>query len=215
MTATRHDNSRYNLSSSIYAEEARVRRFRHLQVLGVAALAAGFIAAGCGKKAPVAAPAPAPPVVQEAPPPAPPAPAPPAAVPEPPRVPTEDEVFASKSLEALNQEQPLAHVAFAYDSYALSDEARAALDRNAAWLRRWPSTRVTVEGHADSRGTNEYNLALGDRRAVAVRDYLVSLGIAADRVAAITRGEEQPFCHEETESCWAQNRRGYFVITAK
>ena len=98
---------------------------------------------------------------------------------------------------------------------SLSDAARASLDANAAWLRRWPSTKVTIEGHADSRGTNEYNLALGDRRAAAARDYLVSLGISADRLAAISKGEEQPFCGEETEACWAQNRRGYFVITAK
>ena len=193
-----------------------MRGFRQLQVFGVAALAAGFVAAGCAKKTPVPAPAPPPPVVQEAPPPAPPpAPAPPAVAPEPPRVPTEDEIFESKTLEALNQEQPLAHVAYEFDSYALTDAARAALDANAAWLRRWSSTRVTIEGHADSRGTNEYNLALGDRRAASARDYLVSLGIAADRIAAVSKGEEQPFCREETESCWAQNRRGYFVITAK
>lgn len=193
-----------------------MRGSRQLQVFGAAALAAGMIAGGCAKKTPVPAPAPPPPVVQEAPPPAPPpAPAPPAVAPEPPRVPTEDEIFASKTLEALNQEQPLAHVAYDYDSYALTDAARAALDSNAAWLRRWSSTRVTIEGHADSRGTNEYNLALGDRRAAAARDYLVSLGIAADRIAAISKGEEQPFCGEEAESCWAQNRRGYFVITGK
>lgn len=161
------------------------------------------------------APAPPPPVVQPAPPPPPQPAPPPAPVPEPPRLPTEDEVFASKTLDALNAEQPLTHVSFDYDSYQLSDEARAALDRNAAWLRRWPSTKITIEGHADSRGTNEYNLALGDRRAAAAREYLVSLGIAADRIAAISKGEEQPFCREETESCWKQNRRGYFIITAK
>ena len=74
---------------------------------------------------------------------------------------------------------------------------------------------MVVEGHADSRGTNEYNLALTDRRASVVRDYLVSLGITADRVVAVAKGEEQPFCREETEACWAQNRVGYFVFTAK
>ncbi len=128
---------------------------------------------------------------------------------------TEDEVFASKTLEALNAEQLLTHVAYDYDSYSLSDDARAALDRNAAWMRRWASTKVVIEGHADSRGTNEYNLALGDRRAAAARDYLISLGIAADRLSSISKGEEQPFCRDETDSCWAENRRGYFVITAK
>jgi peptidoglycan-associated lipoprotein len=185
-------------------------------MFGLAVLAAGVVAAGCAKKVPPPVQQPAPPVVQPAPPPAPtPQPAPPATAPVPPAVPTEDEIFASKSLEALNAEQPLGHVAFDLDSYSLSDAARAVLDANAAWLRRWPSTKIRIEGHADSRGTNEYNLALGDRRAAAARDYLVSLGIGADRLSAVSKGEEQPFCGDETEACWAQNRRGYFVITAK
>jgi peptidoglycan-associated lipoprotein len=183
----------------------------------LAVLVAGAAAAGCAKKVPPPAPQPPPPVVQPAPQPAP-APQPPPPAPQPPpapRVPTEDEIFASKSLQQINDERPLDHVLFELDSYTLSDAARASLDKNAAWLRRWPSTKVTVEGHADSRGTNEYNLALGDRRAAAARDYLVSLGIAADRIAAISKGEESPFCREETEACWAQNRRGFFVVTAK
>jgi peptidoglycan-associated lipoprotein len=71
-----------------------------------------------------------------------------------------------------------------------------------------------IEGHADSRGTSEYNLALGERRAAAVRDYLVSLGVSADRVSTVSKGKEQPFCKEETETCWAQNRVGYFLFTA-
>lgn len=193
-----------------------MRGFRQVQLFGLAVLAAGVVAAGCAKKVPAPVPQPAPPVVQPAPPPPPaPQPAPPPAPAPVAPVPTEDEIFASKSLDALNAEQPLAHVAYDLDSYALSEAARAALDSNAAWLRRWTSTKITIEGHADSRGTNEYNLALGDRRAAAARDYLVSLGIAADRIAAISKGEEQPFCGEETEACWAQNRRGYFVITAK
>ena len=72
-----------------------------------------------------------------------------------------------------------------------------------------------VEGHADSRGTNEYNLALAERRAGAVRDYLVGLGIAADRITIVGKGEEAPFCTEESDSCWQQNRRGHFLFTAK
>ena len=188
---------------------------RVVRIAGFVVMAAGFTAAGCAKKAPVPAPAPPPPVEQPAPPPPPPPTPAPAPVPVPPPVLTEDEIFANKSLEALNAEQPLAHVSYAFDGYSLSDEARAALDANAAWLRRWPSTRVTIEGHADSRGTNEYNLALGDRRAAAARDYLVSLGIDGARLLTVSKGEEQPFCTEETESCWALNRRGYFVITAK
>ncbi len=89
------------------------------------------------------------------------------------------------------------------------------LAKDADWMKRWSSTRVTIEGHADSRGTSEYNLALGERRASAARDYLVSLGIDTGRISLLSKGKEQPFCTEETESCWAQNRRGHFIITAK
>jgi peptidoglycan-associated lipoprotein len=92
---------------------------------------------------------------------------------------------------------------------------RAILQANAEWLRRWPSTRVTIEGHCDSRGTSEYNLALGERRANAVREYLVSLGVAADRLVVVSKGEETPVCFEEHEGCWQQNRRGHPIITAK
>jgi peptidoglycan-associated lipoprotein len=119
------------------------------------------------------------------------------------------------SLDQLNAQQPLANVLFDYDSADLSDTARASLQKNGAWMQRWTSTRVTVEGHADARGTSEYNLALGERRAGTVRDYLVSLGIDAARITTVSLGEERPLCAEETEACWAQNRRGQFVITAK
>ena len=97
----------------------------------------------------------------------------------------------------------------------LSDQARASLDKNSQYLRKWTSTKINVEGHADSRGTNEYNLSLGERRATAVRDYLVSLGVAVARINIVSLGEEQPVCREEAESCWTQNRRGHFVFTAK
>jgi len=95
------------------------------------------------------------------------------------------------------------------------DDQRTSLQKNADYLRRWPSVRVTLEGHADSRGTNEYNLALGERRGNAVKDYLVGLGIAAERMVVISKGEEEPLCREETEGCFARNRRGHFIITAK
>jgi peptidoglycan-associated lipoprotein len=119
------------------------------------------------------------------------------------------------SLAELNAQRPLADVFFEYDRAELSETARASLQKNADWMRRWTSTVVTVEGHADSRGTSEYNLALGDRRASAVRDYMTSLGIAAARINVVSIGEEQPTCTEETEACWIQNRRGHFVVTAK
>jgi peptidoglycan-associated lipoprotein len=82
-------------------------------------------------------------------------------------------------------------------------------------MKRWASTRVTIEGHADERGSAEYNLALGERRAASVRDYLASLGIGADRISIVTKGKESPFCTESNENCWQQNRRGHFIITAK
>jgi peptidoglycan-associated lipoprotein len=124
-------------------------------------------------------------------------------------------VFARKTLAELNAEKPLEDVYFDYDKAELKADARASLAKNAEWLRRWVSTRVLVEGHCDARGTNEYNLALGEKRAAAVRDYLAGLGIAADRVQTVTKGEESPFCVEETDACFAQNRRGHFIVSAK
>ena len=139
-------------------------------------------------------------------------PAPPTPQPVPP---TEEEVFRSKTLEQLNAEKPLTDAFFGLDSTELNDAARTALQKNVEWMKRWATTKVMVEGHADSRGTNEYNLALGERRADAVRDYIVSLGLATDRVTIVSKGEEQPFCPEDNEACWQQNRRGHFIITAK
>jgi len=180
-------------------------------------LVAVFVVA-CGKKVPPPPPppppeppaAPAPP-----PPPPPPPPAPKPAPPPPPRALTEEELFAQKTLDQLNAEKPLADVNFDYDQATVRDSDRAILQKNADWMRRWTSTRVSVEGHADSRGTNEYNLALGQRRANAIRDYMASLGIAADRLVVVSRGEESPLCSDETEGCWARNRRGSFIIVAK
>jgi peptidoglycan-associated lipoprotein len=106
-------------------------------------------------------------------------------------------------------------VFFALDSAQLGDDARPILQKDVEWMKRWTSTKIMIEGHADSRGSAEYNLALGERRAAAVRDYLASLGIGADRVQIVSKGKETPFCTEENEACWQQNRRGHFVITAK
>jgi peptidoglycan-associated lipoprotein len=119
------------------------------------------------------------------------------------------------SLAELNASEPLGPVFFDYDQAEIRPDARLALQRNADWLRRWTSTRITVEGHCDERGTNEYNLSLGEERASAVRDYLVELGIEADRIATVSRGEESPFCTDSEESCWSQNRRGHFMVSAK
>jgi peptidoglycan-associated lipoprotein len=96
----------------------------------------------------------------------------------------------------------------------VTDEDRGTLQRQSAWLQKYPSVRVTVEGHCDERGTREYNLALGARRANAVKEYLVSLGVSSGRVETISYGKERPMCTESDESCYAQNRRGVTTITS-
>jgi peptidoglycan-associated lipoprotein len=128
---------------------------------------------------------------------------------------TEEEIFARKSLEELNAEMPLGDVLFDYDESTIRADARPILQKNADWLRRWTSTRISVEGHCDARGTNEYNLALGERRANALKEYLVGLGVGADRIIAVSKGEETPLCTEESEACFQRNRRGHHLITAK
>lgn len=188
----------------------------HVRLMALMVLCAPLVLANCGKRVqPVAAAVPPPPVVEEAPPP----PPPPAPEPEPPSAPaaalTEEEIFARKTLDELNAERPLGDALFDFDQWVIREDARATLQANAEWLRRWTSTRITIEGHCDARGTSEYNLALGERRANAVREYLVSLGVAADRLLLVSKGEEAPVCFEEHEACWQQNRRGHPLITAK
>ena len=194
----------------------RASRYGSLLLSGVLVL----MIVACGKKQPPAPPPPPPPppVQVAAPPPPPPQPAPkpqPQPPQTPPRQPTEAEVFAKMTVEQVNAQKPLDIVFFEYDKADLTDSTRATLQKNAEWMRKWASTRVTVEGHADSRGTSEYNLALGERRAAAVKDYMVSLGIGADRITIVSKGEEEPTCRDEAESCWSQNRRGLFLVTAK
>lgn len=189
---------------------------RSLSYLFICVLLIGLV--DCAKKVPPPAPPPPPPP-PAAPPPPPPPPRPPPPPPPPPapapRPPTEDEIFSRKSLDELNREKPLSEVFFDYDKAEIRDEARATLQRNADFLKRWTSTRVSIDGHCDSRGTNEYNLALGERRATAVKEYLVSLGVAGDRIQQVSKGEESPVCTEDNEACWSRNRRGAFVFTAK
>lgn len=107
---------------------------------------------------------------------------------------------------------PLKEVYFSFDRYDLEVEARETLKVNADWLKRNPIARIEIEGHSDERGTNEYNLALGAKRAQAARDYLVNLGVVTERLSTISYGEEIPVCREQDESCWRQNRRARFVI---
>jgi peptidoglycan-associated lipoprotein len=105
-------------------------------------------------------------------------------------------------------------VHFDYDKYSVRDDDKDLLSRQAAWLQKYPQVRVTVEGHCDERGTREYNLALGARRANAVKEYLVSLGVSSARVDTISYGKERPICTESDESCYSQNRRGVTTITS-
>jgi peptidoglycan-associated lipoprotein len=104
-------------------------------------------------------------------------------------------------------------VHFAYNEYAVQSADQATLQKQAAWLARYPQVRVTVEGHADERGTREYNLALGARRANAVKEYLTGQGVSAARVETVSYGKERPICTESNEDCYAQNRRGVTTIT--
>lgn len=103
-------------------------------------------------------------------------------------------------------------VFFAYDQSDISSEARGTLDRQAAWLKQYPSVSITVEGHADERGTREYNLALGERRANSIRSYLQSQGVDASRIQTISYGKERPAVPEANPAGWAQNRRGVTVV---
>jgi peptidoglycan-associated lipoprotein len=100
---------------------------------------------------------------------------------------------------------------FDYDKADLRADARAALTKTADFLKSYPQIKVRIEGHCDERGSTEYNLGLGDRRANAVKQFLASLGITADRMESVSFGKEKPFCTESNEACWSQNRRGHFV----
>jgi peptidoglycan-associated lipoprotein len=120
---------------------------------------------------------------------------------EQPKGPTDDELFMREVRDAY----------FDLDKADIRPDARAALSKTADFLKNYPRFKVAIEGHCDERGSTEYNLGLGDRRATAVKQYLVSLGVAADRISTVSYGKEKPFCMESNEACWQQNRRGHFV----
>ena len=121
----------------------------------------------------------------------------------------------SEDLATLNRRGYLKDAFFDYDKAELRPDARQSLSADAVWLKNYPTARILVEGHCDERGTDEYNLALGDRRASAVREYLAALGVGPSRVQTVSYGKERPFCNQETETCWQENRRGHMLITAK
>ena len=187
----------------------------------VATLLVVLVTACTARSSPVTPPAPpapdpepsASPAVPPTPAPPPPAPRPPAPIVPPDPIPLD--TFESRSLDDLNRESPLQIVFFDYDSAELQEAARAALRVNADLLNSSISWVVTIEGHCDERGTAEYNLGLGERRAFAARNYLLELGIAAQRVRTVSYGKEFPFDPAHDERAWAQNRRAHFVITAQ
>jgi peptidoglycan-associated lipoprotein len=174
-------------------------------------------AIACHKKAPpVARPAPPPATTTST------APSPPPAPPEPVREPTgvppepvRDDAIASASLDDLNRNSPLKPVFYELDSSDVGPVGQKVLDENAMLMKRYTSWAVTIEGHCDERGTAEYNLSLGERRAVAARAYLIAQGISADRLRTVSYGKEFPFDPGHDESAFAKNRRAHFVITAK
>jgi peptidoglycan-associated lipoprotein len=192
---------------------------RTKQVAVVVMLLGALVATGCGRKSP-ATPKPLPPKpgATTQPPAVTPAPPPPQrvddALPVPPQ-PLSDDAVANRSLDELNRDSPLKPVFFALDSADLDDSGRAAASANADTLKKYSSWIVTIEGHCDERGTAEYNLALGERRATVVKTYLTSLGVSPERVRTVSYGKEFPFNPGHTEEAWAQNRRGHFVITSR
>jgi peptidoglycan-associated lipoprotein len=170
-------------------------------------------AGACAKKAP--------PVPRVSPPPPAPAdpnakpPAPPTPVEEPRPVPPEpmaEDPIASRDIGDINKNSPFQPVFFAFDSFDVDGPAQQALNANAEIMKKYPTWVVTIEGHTDERGTAEYNLALGERRAKSTMNYLVSQGVQASRITIISYGEERPACSQKTEECWAQNRRAHLLV---
>ena len=174
--------------------------------------------AGCKKPAPPIA-RPTPPPVATPPPDTNRPPAPPTPVSEPRPVPPEpvaaEDPISGRDIGDINKNSPFQPVFFALDSSEVDSKGQQALNTNAELMKKYPTWVITVEGHADERGTAEYNLALGERRAMAARTYLVSLGISGDRLRTVSYGKEFPFDPGHDEAAWAKNRRAQFVLTSK
>ena len=173
-----------------------------LSSMTLVALILTFLFVGCAKEEP-------PPPTTEAPPrpAAPPPPPPPPPAPTPPPGPS---ISQQAFQEFQNQD-----INFDFDQYDLRTDARTILDRKASFLNQNSSVRVQIEGHTDERGTNEYNLALGERRANAAKQYLTTAGVSAARLSTISYGEERPLDPGRNEAAWARNRRAHFVITGQ
>jgi len=191
---------------------------RSLPALTLALVAALALSACKSSQGPVARITPPPPTgsTPMTRPPAPPEPIvepPPVTVPPEPTVESSD--LSSRSLDEINKLAPLVPVFFEFDSAEMSADGQTALQKNAETLKKNATWVVSIEGHCDERGTAEYNLALGERRALAARAYLVSLGIQPDRLRTVSYGKEFPFDPGHSEGSWAKNRRAHFVVTAK
>ena len=132
----------------------------------------------------------------------------------------EDKLYTAKKegdiaseTEKITAEEAIARdVLFDFDQYDIRPDARPILDSVAAWMNGHKGTSITIEGHCDERGTNEYNLALGEKRAKAAREYLSLLGVSSGRISLMTYGEERPVCTQSSEECWQKNRRAHFVL---
>jgi len=125
----------------------------------------------------------------------------------------EMELAKKRKVEAEAKEFEKRDIHFDFDKYNLKPEARAILKELGHFLLEHPEYKLTIEGHCDERGTNEYNLALGEKRAHAAKEYLVAMGVSADRITTISYGEERPLCFEHNEGCWWRNRRDHFLLT--
>jgi peptidoglycan-associated lipoprotein len=186
-------------------------------VVFCALVTAAVVVGACHKnKPPVARPLPPPPpssTTGEKP------PAPPEPVPETTPIPPEpsitDDSLAGKDLDVINKNSPFQPVFYALDSSELDQAGQQVLNANAEVLRKYPTWIITIEGHCDERGTAEYNLALGERRALAAKTYLVSLGIPTERLRTVSYGKEFPFDPGHDEAAWSKNRRAHFVVTSK
>jgi peptidoglycan-associated lipoprotein len=183
-------------------------------IAGAVVVALALGGGACAKKTPpVAKPTSPPPGSGSGRPPTPPTPV---SEPQPvPVEPTAGDTLASTDLDALNKNSPFQPVFFGYDLAEIAGEGQQVLNANAEIMKKYPTWVITIEGHADERGTAEYNLALGERRALAARNYLVSLGIPADRLRTVSYGKEFPFDPGRTEEAFAKNRRAHFVVTSR
>ncbi|MBN1272601.1 MAG: peptidoglycan-associated lipoprotein Pal [Candidatus Aminicenantes bacterium] len=128
---------------------------------------------------------------------------------------TEEEIFMAKSLEEINEEMPLNMIHFDFDKYFIREDAKPILQQNARWLKKFPTVKILIEGHCDERGTEEYNLALGEKRARSTYDYFISLGVGPNRMRTISYGKSQPIDLGHNEISWQKNRRSQFTIFEK